>query len=196
MKGFFENQEEDINPLERKYHKSEKFQVFEPRKKEGDYESPELPPVTPCQCQMENSDMVFCNRHQCIKTKSLNHLCKTRMDYFEMWEKGEGPMQDAISTMGLQAKRERIEEKANDTMISDEQKGFFMGDPDIPSESRGLGDTVAKITKVTGIKKAVDTVFEAINRDCGCREKQSTLNKLFPYKKEEGAKKKTKGFFE
>ena len=71
MKGFFENQEEDINPLERKYHKSEKFQVFEPRKKEGDYESPELQPVTPCQCQMENSDMVFCNRHQCIKTKSL-----------------------------------------------------------------------------------------------------------------------------
>ena len=105
-------------------------------------------------------------------------------------------MQDAISTMGLQAKGERIEEKANDTIISDEQKGFFMGDPDIPSESRGLGDTVAKITKVTGIKKAVDTVFEAINRDCGCREKQSTLNKLFPYKKEEGAKKKTKGFFE
>ena len=67
-----------------------------------------------------------------------------------------------------------------------------MGDTDIPLESRGLGDTVAKITKATGIKKVVDKAFGAFNKDCGCKERQSKLNKLFPY----GKRKKTKGFFE
>ena len=71
-----------------------------------------------------------------------------------------------------------------------------MNDYRIPSESRGLGDTIAKITKVTGIKKAVDTVFNAINKDCGCTERQSKLNKMFPYGKGSRVPKKTKGFFE
>ena len=55
-----------------------------------------------------------------------------------------------------------------------------MSDPNIPKKSRGLGDTVAKITKATGIKAAVDTVFDAMDKDCGCKERQSKLNKLFP----------------
>ena len=45
-------------------------------------------------------------------------------------------------------------------------------------KSKGLGDTIAKITKVTGIKKVV----EAITDDCGCDERQDTLNRVFPYK--------------
>ena len=48
-------------------------------------------------------------------------------------------------------------------------------------KSKGLGDTVAKITKATGIKKVVDTVAKATGRDCGCDKRQSTLNRLFPY---------------
>ena len=32
----------------------------------------------------------------------------------------------------------------------------------------GLGDQVEKITKATGIKKAVDTVFDKLGKDCGC----------------------------
>jgi hypothetical protein len=70
-----------------------------------------------------------------------------------------------------------------------------MGDPEIPKKSRGLGDTIAKITKATGIKKAVKTVFGAFNKDCGCSERQAKLNRMFPY---EGAEPptKTKGFFE
>ena len=48
-------------------------------------------------------------------------------------------------------------------------------------KSKGLGDTVAKITKATGIKKVVDTVSKAINKDCGCEQRQETLNRLFPY---------------
>ena len=49
-------------------------------------------------------------------------------------------------------------------------------------KSKGLGDTVAKITKATGIKKVVDTIADATNSDCGCDKRQSLLNKWFPYK--------------
>tara|TARA_R100000988_G_C3921972_1_gene127213 strand:+ start:10 stop:219 length:210 start_codon:yes stop_codon:yes gene_type:complete len=51
------------------------------------------------------------------------------------------------------------------------------------NKSKGLGDTVAKITKATGIKKVVDTVSKATGKDCGCGKRQDTLNRLFPYKK-------------
>ena len=49
------------------------------------------------------------------------------------------------------------------------------------NKSKGLGDTVAKITKATGIKKVVDTVAKATGKDCGCGKRQDTLNRLFPY---------------
>ena len=48
-------------------------------------------------------------------------------------------------------------------------------------KSKGLGDTVAKITKATGIKKVVDTVAKVTGKDCGCGKRQDTLNRLFPY---------------
>ena len=47
--------------------------------------------------------------------------------------------------------------------------------------SKGLGDTVEKITKATGIKKAVALFSKATGIDCGCDERQEKLNKLFPY---------------
>ena len=49
------------------------------------------------------------------------------------------------------------------------------------NKSKGLGDTVAKITKATGIKKVVDTVSKVTGKDCGCGKRQDTLNRLFPY---------------
>ena len=42
----------------------------------------------------------------------------------------------------------------------------------------GLGDTIEKITKATGIKKAVDKI---IGKDCGCNKRKNALNKAFPY---------------
>ena len=48
-------------------------------------------------------------------------------------------------------------------------------------KSKGLGDTIEKITKATGIKKVVDTVNKITGKDCGCNEKKETLNRLFPY---------------
>jgi len=47
-------------------------------------------------------------------------------------------------------------------------------------QSNGLGDTVAKITKATGIEKAVKTLF---GDSCGCDERKEKLNELFPANK-------------
>ena len=47
-------------------------------------------------------------------------------------------------------------------------------------ESTGLGDTIAKITKATGIDKVVKFIA---GEDCGCDERKEKLNKLFPYAK-------------
>jgi len=49
------------------------------------------------------------------------------------------------------------------------------------TKSRGIGDTVEKITKATGIKKIVETVSKATGQDCGCEERRDTLNRSFPY---------------
>ena len=50
-------------------------------------------------------------------------------------------------------------------------------------QSKGLGDTVEKFTRATGIKKAVDAVSKAVGKDCGCNKRRDKLNKMFPYKK-------------
>ena len=67
--------------------------------------------------------------------------------------------------------------------------GRFIGYSDatgLPSnqsrESKGLGDTIEKITKVTGIKKVVEGVSKAVGKDCGCNKRKEALNKRFPYK--------------
>jgi hypothetical protein len=49
------------------------------------------------------------------------------------------------------------------------------------TKSRGLGDTIEKITTATGIKAAVKAV---VGDDCGCDERRDKLNELFPYKRE------------
>lgn len=45
-------------------------------------------------------------------------------------------------------------------------------------KSKGLGDTIAKATKATGIDKAVKFIA---GEDCGCDERQDKLNKIFSY---------------
>ena len=49
-------------------------------------------------------------------------------------------------------------------------------------KSKGLGDTIEKITKATGIKKVVDKVNKVTGKDCGCNKRKETLNRFFPYK--------------
>jgi hypothetical protein len=47
-------------------------------------------------------------------------------------------------------------------------------------KSKGLGDTIEKITKATGIDKVAKAV---LGDDCGCDERKEKLNKMFPYAK-------------
>ena len=44
-------------------------------------------------------------------------------------------------------------------------------------KSTGLGDSVEKFTKATGIKKLADS----IPGGCGCEKRKEMLNKKFPY---------------
>ena len=48
-------------------------------------------------------------------------------------------------------------------------------------KSKGLGDSIEKLTEVTGIKKVVKMFSEATGIDCGCDERKEKLNNLFPY---------------
>ena len=48
----------------------------------------------------------------------------------------------------------------------------------VKKKSEGLGDTVAKVTKATGIDKLVKFVA---GEDCGCDERRKKLNSLFSY---------------
>ena len=48
------------------------------------------------------------------------------------------------------------------------------------NKSEGLGDTIEKITKATGIKKAVKILA---GEDCGCDERNKLLNDMFRYNK-------------
>lgn len=50
------------------------------------------------------------------------------------------------------------------------------------SRSEGLGDTVEKVFKATGIDKVAKFV---LGEDCGCDERKKILNHLFPYRKPE-----------
>lgn len=47
-------------------------------------------------------------------------------------------------------------------------------------QSKGLGDTIKKITKATGIDKLTEFIA---GEDCGCDERQIALNKAFRYKR-------------
>lgn len=46
--------------------------------------------------------------------------------------------------------------------------------------SEGLGDTIEKVTKATGVKKLVEWIA---GEDCGCDQRKEVLNKLFRYNK-------------
>lgn len=50
-------------------------------------------------------------------------------------------------------------------------------------KSKGLGDSIEKITKATGVKAVVEKVAKATGKDCGCGKRRDTLNRVFPYNK-------------
>ncbi len=51
-------------------------------------------------------------------------------------------------------------------------------------KSRGLGDSIHKITKATGVHDLVEKGAKALGKsDCGCNKRRDTLNRLIPYRK-------------
>jgi hypothetical protein len=51
-------------------------------------------------------------------------------------------------------------------------------------ESKGLGDTITKVTHAVGLDKVAESVALAMGKeDCGCNKRREMLNDLFPYNK-------------
>ncbi len=71
------------------------------------------------------------------------------------------------------------------TIKSTSKKGFLNQIPNEASShskpSEGVGDTIEKIAKKTGIKKVVGWIA---GKDCGCQERKDKLNRIFRYKAE------------
>tara|TARA_R100000900_G_scaffold142595_1_gene124557 strand:+ start:416 stop:580 length:165 start_codon:yes stop_codon:yes gene_type:complete len=52
------------------------------------------------------------------------------------------------------------------------------------SESKGLGDTIEKITRASGIKSLTEIATKVVGyKDCGCNKRKDWLNRQFPYYK-------------
>jgi len=49
------------------------------------------------------------------------------------------------------------------------------------NKSKGLGDTIEKITTITGIKKVAEAITKVTGKDCGCKARRDALNRAFPY---------------
>ena len=47
-------------------------------------------------------------------------------------------------------------------------------------KAKGLGDSIEKFTKLTGIHSLVEVATKG--KDCGCNKRKNWLNKQFPYK--------------
>jgi hypothetical protein len=50
------------------------------------------------------------------------------------------------------------------------------------SKSKGLGDTIEKLTTRTKIKAFVEANRKRKGKECGCKKRKDKLNKMFPYK--------------
>tara|TARA_R110002096_G_scaffold358538_1_gene551595 strand:+ start:725 stop:1222 length:498 start_codon:yes stop_codon:yes gene_type:complete len=91
--------------------------------------------------------------------------------YQELEDKGY------YKTIDKRSKDYREYKKWNKTKVS---KDYEALKDNVDKQSEGVGDTVAKITKATGVDKLVKFIA---GEDCGCDERQETLNKMFKYKK-------------
>jgi len=50
-------------------------------------------------------------------------------------------------------------------------------------QSKGLGDSIEKVTKATGLKSLTEIASRAMGfSDCGCNKRKAWLNKVVPYK--------------
>ena len=72
----------------------------------------------------------------------------------------------------------------NQPVVSDRPTGrLFLLFKISTMKSKGLRDTIEKITQATGIKALTQAVNKTTGKDCGCNKRKEFLNKKFPYKK-------------
>ena len=51
------------------------------------------------------------------------------------------------------------------------------------NKSKGLGDSIEKVTKATGLKSLMEISMGFMGKkDCGCKKRKNWLNNQFPYK--------------
>ena len=75
---------------------------------------------------------------------------------------------------------ETIDKRSKDYREYKEWKAYKVLKTNVEEDTTvGLGDVVEKITKVTGIKKVV----ESITDDCGCDERKEKFNKISLWKR-------------
>ena len=63
----------------------------------------------------------------------------------------------------------------------------------ITGPSKGLGDSIAKVTHTLGIDIVAEKVAHMLGKeDCGCERRKDKLNNIVPYKnKQDDAERKT-----
>ena len=112
---------------------------------------------TVCECVAAG----FCPRHRCNKTDHFAKLCRERPEYFDAWERGEGPCVAGAPF------------------------------PPAPRVAvRGLGDVVARGLRATRLDRPAKAVVRAVKRalgatpaeaaNCGCGGRQQALNEMHP----------------
>jgi len=52
----------------------------------------------------------------------------------------------------------------------------------VRQKPRGLGDSIERVAKATGVSRLVEAGSKIIKKDCGCSKRRDSLNRKFPYK--------------
>lgn len=120
--------------------------------------------MTNCECNLAG----WCNRHQCHKTEHMVHLCKTRDDYFDLWEIGTGPAQKINGK-----KPSKVTKPDRDLRVVSWLKMFAV------DTDRGVGDIVERMLAKAG-GRSIKSVLARIGVGCGCTNRQEWLNRKYP----------------
>ena len=102
------------------------------------------------------------------KNREYYEALDKRTNEFKEWKKSQAI--EPNSTADLQNFADEFTAKAAQEKLNEKHAAS----PTV--ETGGLGDTVAKITKATGIKALVE-LFTPEGEDCGCDDRQEKLNK-------------------
>lgn len=131
--------------------------------------------MTNCECPMAG----YCKRHGFRKPAGLYTLCKTRKDYFDLWEAGYGPGQAAQEpVMDRSARKKRVAEAVQRKKRLIGWLSFFRHESD-----RGIGDTAQRLIERAGTSPDAYAALHRLLKQCACRRRDAVamLNSRHPY---------------